>query len=472
MVLASWVRADMPSVLRYPSDVSASVNRTSSGPSTTVLGGGALGLTVALRLAQRGERVTLVEKEPTAGGLASGFQPAPDLPGGGPFLDRFYHHLFRSDISIIALIEELGLSANVRWGSPVNSVLWGGKYWRPYTIPGLLGFSPLPFVDRIRMGAVLAFLKAWPKVDYFERHTAADWLRRMMGARAFGVLWEPLLRAKFGTRADDISLAWFWSRIYCRSFSLGFLEPGFQDLYDAMVREIRRLGGEVLLGTHVEGAQPIAGGRWSVALRDADGTRHTVVSDSVVSTLPVRVTARLIPDLPEAWRHRHDWGDAFGAHCLVLALDKPLLPENTYWLNVNDSGYPFLVVVEHTNYVPPTRYGGRHIVYLGNYHPMDHPLFSKSVEEVRADYVPAIKRIVPSFNEASIRDSWIFGAPYAQPIVTREFPSHIPPLKGPLPGLWIGSMFQVYPQDRGQNYSVALANRLVLEMVTERRGAD
>ncbi|NCV22150.1 MAG: FAD-dependent oxidoreductase, partial [Chloroflexi bacterium] len=74
----------MPSVLRYPSDVSASVNRTSSGPSTTVLGGGALGLTVALRLAQRGERVTLVEKEPTAGGLASGFQPAPDLPGGGP----------------------------------------------------------------------------------------------------------------------------------------------------------------------------------------------------------------------------------------------------------------------------------------------------------------------------------------------------------------------------------------------------
>ncbi|NDG98158.1 MAG: hypothetical protein EBY11_09500 [Proteobacteria bacterium] len=81
-------------------------------------------------------------------------------------------------------------------------------------------------------------------------------------------------------------------------------------------------------------------------------------------------------------------------------------------------------------------------------------------------------RIVPSFNEASIRDSWIFGAPYAQPIVTREFPSHIPPLKGPLPGLWIGSMFQVYPQDRGQNYSVALANRLVLEMVRERRGAD
>ncbi|NBT04929.1 MAG: hypothetical protein EBS94_16190, partial [Proteobacteria bacterium] len=149
-------------------------------------------------LAQRGERVTLVEKEPTAGGLASGFQPAPDLPGGGPFLDRFYHHLFRSDTSIIALIEELGLSANVRWGSPVNSVLWGGKYWRPYTIPGLLGFSPLPFVDRIRMGAVLAFLKAWPKVDYFERHTAADWLRRMMGTRAFGVLWEPLLRAKFG----------------------------------------------------------------------------------------------------------------------------------------------------------------------------------------------------------------------------------------------------------------------------------
>ena len=167
---------------------------------TAVLGGGALGLTLALRLAQRGEAVTLFEREPEPGGLASGFRPAPELPGGGPYLDRFYHHLFRSDTSILALIDELGLRAHVRWASPKNMVLWQGKFWQPYTATGLLKFPPLPLLDRVRMGAVLAFLKLWPDERPFEGHTASDWLRRAMGPRGFGILWEPLLRAKFGNQ--------------------------------------------------------------------------------------------------------------------------------------------------------------------------------------------------------------------------------------------------------------------------------
>ena len=181
----------------------------------------------------------------------------------------------------------------------------------------------------------------------------------------------------------------------------------------------------------------------------------------------MRVAARVIKGLPADWVVRHDWGDAFGAHCLILALDRPLLPHGAYWLNVNDPGYPFLVVVEHTNYAPASLYGGRHLVYLGNYHPMDHPLFGRDIESVKAEFLPALGKVVPGFDPSWVRESWMFGAPYAQPIVTREYASHIPPRRGPLPGLWVGSMFQVYPQDRGQNYSVALANRLAIEMATD-----
>lgn len=436
---------------------------------TVVLGGGSLGLTVALRLAQRGEPVTLIERETVPGGLAAGFQPAPERPGGGPYLDRFYHHLFRSDTSILALIEEMGLGAQVRWEAPVNTVLLQGKIWQPYSPMGLLRFPLLPLVDRLRMGAVLALLKLWPDAGFFARHTAGAWLRRWMGPRAFSLLWEPLLRAKFGARADDIAMPWFWSRIHCRSFRLGYLEPGHQAVYDRMVAEIRRLGGEVRLGSTVEHVvrdiDQADEKSWSVTWRDTSGAGVTTRCDRVVSTLPTRLTARIVSGLPEAWRARHDWGEAFGAHCLVLAMDRPLLPNGAYWLNVNDPGYPFLVVVEHTNFVPATYYGGRHLVYLGNYHSMDHPIFARSIEDVRAEFLPALQRVVPTFDPASVRESWMFGAPYAQPIVTREYPAHIPPLRGPLPGLWIGSMFQVYPQDRGQNYSVALANRLVLEMI-------
>lgn len=447
------------------------------GPAVTaVFGGGALGLTVALRLAQQGQRVVVFEREPEAGGLAAGFQPAPELPGGGPYLEKFYHHIFRSDTSIVALVDELGLADRLVWPKPTNAVLHQGKLWQPYTPLGLLRFSPLDLPDRVRLGAVMALLKLQKNYRVFEADTAHDWLQRWMGTRAYEVLWEPLLRAKFGDRFDQISMAWFWARIYSRSFALGYLRGGFQLLYDAMVREIERLGGHVLLGHEVVEARHLPGEengdwrvRWRVSGRKGhDGPAPEAAQESrfgrVVSTLPTRLTVRLVPQLPEDYRARYDWGEAYGAHCLILALDRPLLPGGVYWLNVNDPGYPFLVLVEHTNYMPATEYGGKHLVYLGNYLPMDHPLFRRSKDEVLAEFLPAIRRIVPAFQDSWITQSWSFGAPYAQPIVTREFPQHIPPFKTPLPGLWVGSMFQVYPQDRGQNYSIALANRLVQEM--------
>lgn len=453
---------------------------------TAVLGGGALGLTVALRLAQAGERVMVFEREPVAGGLAAGFQPAPDLPGGGPFLEKFYHHLFRSDTRAVALIQEMGLGDRLSWPAPINAIVYGGRRWQPYTPFGLLRFSPLSLVERVRMGAVLALLKAVPTHRVFERSTAHEWLIRWMGRRPYEVCWEPLLRAKFGSYFDQISMAWFWARIYGRSFQLGYLEGGFQQLYDALVAEIRRLGGTVLLGHEALAAHHHTTGqadttdttdqagqanqadqadtRWTVRWRPSGsgaGQRECATRfRRVVSTLPTRLTARLVPQLPDSFRQRYDWGEAYGAHCLVLALDRQLLADGTYWLNVNDPGYPFLVLVEHTNYLPAAQYGGRHLIYLGNYLPMDHPLFRQSKAEIVAAFLPAIRRLVPAFRDEWVTDSWSFGAPYAQPVVTRDYPQHIPPFRTPLPDLWLGSMFQVYPQDRGQNYSIALAERL------------
>ena len=434
-----------------------------------MLGGGALGLTVALRLAQRGHPVVVFERETEAGGLAAGFRPAPELSGGGPYLEKFYHHLFRSDTAVTALIEELGLGNRLAWPKPINALWWGSKLWQPYSALGLLRFSPLSLLQRLRMGLVLAYLKAQRNHRIFAAYTAHVWLQRAMGRWPYEVLWRPLLRAKFGDRYDRIAMPWFWARIHYRSFALGYLDGGFQLLYDALVAEIRRLGGDVRLGHEVTAAahDPAAPDRpWSVTSRSRGGAAGTEQFARVVSTLPTRLTIRLIPQLPADYRQRYDWGEAYGAHCLVLALDRPLLPHGEYWLNVNDPGYPFLVLVEHTNYRPASEYGGRHLVYLGNYLPMDHPLFGKSKEELLAGFLPAVRRIVPAFRDDWVTESWSFGAPYAQPIVTREYPEHIPPLRGPLPGLWIGSMFQVYPQDRGQNYSVALANRLAEEVLS------
>jgi protoporphyrinogen oxidase len=508
---------------------------------TGILGGGALGLTLALRLAQQGERVVVFEREPVAGGLAAGFAI------GDVFLEKFYHHLFRTDRAAIALIAELGLGERLVWRRANTSTLVEGHCYQLDGALPVLRFRPLPLLDRLRLGAVALGLRLLPDPRPLAQDTAAVWLRCWMGARAYSIVWEPQLRGKFGPYADQIAMPWFWARLHYRTARLGYLRGGFQQLYEALVAAIRAHGGEVRLGVPVARVTPLPNGQLRITTSAPDcagppaptsapfstgmpaegpdalfpnsqDLRPTTVSPSpkrgggrgersgwgggppapvsarnsqaasgperssgpsgpragfsdldcarVVSTLATRLTFRLIPDLPADFRAAYDWGLAYGAHCLILALDRPLT-DSVYWLGITDPGYPFLALVEHTNYMPPEDYGGRHLVYLGNYLPMDHPLFGASTAEVMATFLPHLKRINPRFRAEWVRESWSFAAPFAQPIVTRDFARHIPPHRTPIPNLYLANMFQVYPQDRGQNYSIALANRLAQEIVKE-----
>jgi protoporphyrinogen oxidase len=399
-------------------------------------------------LARCSDRVTVIERELLPGGLAAGFQLTE-----GVWLERFYHHLFRSDTRAIAVIQELGLADRLEWSQPVTATLHQRRLHQLDSPASLLRFSPLIMIDRLRMGAALAALKAMPNPRLLEGRTAADWTRRWMGARAYEVVWEPLLRGKFGDAAPEIAMPWFWARVHDRSQSLGYLRGGFQQLYDRMAEEVRKAGGETRFGESVLSVRTDNG--VFIVETDAGSERF----DRVISTFAPRLTARLVPELPQEWRDRHEWGRAYGAHCVVLALDRPLT--SVYWLNVNDPGYPFMALVEHTNYMPASDYGGRHLIYLGNYRPMDDPLMSTPKDAVLDEFLPHLERLNPAFDRSWLTDSWMFAAPFAQPIVTVDYRDHIPPFRSPIPGLWTASMFQVYPHDRGQNYSIALAERLV-----------
>jgi protoporphyrinogen oxidase len=169
-----------------------------------------------------------------------------------------------------------------------------------------------------------------------------------------------------------------------------------------------------------------------------------------------------VPALPDDYKARYDWGQAYGAQCVILALDRQLT--DSYWINPVEPGYPFTSLVEHTNYRPTSEYGGRNLIYLGNYRAMDDPIFKMSKEELLAEFLPHIKRLNPAFDPSWVQESWLFQAPFAQPIVTTEYRQHIPPLRTPLAGLWTANMFQVYPHDRGQNYSFELVERLLHEL--------
>ncbi len=411
---------------------------------TAILGGGALGLTLALRLARRGERVTVLEREPLPGGLASGF------PVGDAWLEKFYHHIFRTDRAIIRVINELGLSEQLVWPSQRTATLYEGATHEMSPLK-LLTFAPLRPDERVRTVAAMAYLKLLPPIG-MEGKQAAPWIRRWMGSNSYRVMWEPVFRSKFGPLAEEIALPWIWARVHDRSVRLGYVRGGFQQVYDRLADRVRAFGGDLRFDTSVEGVAR-EGARFRVTT-----SRGDVEADRVVSTLPPRLTCRLVPELPDSYRARYDWGEAYGAHCLILALDRPLT--DGYWMNVNDPGFPFMVLVEHTNYLPPEDYGGRHLVYLGNYRSMTDPLMAASHESVLAEFLPAVARINPNFRPEWVTESWMFAAPYAQPIVTTDYKEHIPPFDTPIAGLYQASMFQVYPHDRGQNYSVVLAEEL------------
>jgi protoporphyrinogen oxidase len=323
------------------------------------------------------------------------------------------------------------------------------------------------------MGLALAYLKMLTTPHRLEGVRASPWIRGQMGDRAADVVWDPLLRAKFGDAAETIALPWFWARVHDRTAKLGYLSGGFQRLYEALADAVAAHGGDVRLGREVTLIQP-AGERLRVvhqtAGSGAGGDPTEDVFDLVLSTLPTRLTARLAPELPDEWRERHDPGPALGAHCLILALDRPLT--DAYWINLNDPGFPFLALVEHTNMRSPAEYGGRHIVYLGSYRPMDDPVLKTDSEQLLTDWLPALQRLNPNLDRSWVTQVWGFAAPFAQPIVTVDYASRIPPFETPVPRLWIANMFQVYPHDRGQNYSIELAERVVSAMADSVAGGS
>ncbi|MBI4212796.1 MAG: NAD(P)/FAD-dependent oxidoreductase [Chloroflexi bacterium] len=421
-------------------------------PSVGVIGAGILGLTAALRFTQAGARVVILEREDRVGGLVASFDV------GGTHLERFYHHLFRSDHDMRALITEVGLGGDVVWPKPDTSVLYGGRLYSLDSAMDVLRFSPLPLSDRIRLGAGIAYLKVEGNYHRLEGTTAAQWIRRWMGPEVFRVLWGPLLRSKFGDYAEQIAMPWFWSRVHLRSSRLGYLRGGFYRLYERLAEILERAGARVELGAGVRSIRAEAG---RVFVETAAGMESF---DRLLATIPTRLFMQLASDLPEEYRLRYDQGDFYGAHSVVLVLDRPLM-DGIYWLNVNDPGFPFVAAVEHTNYMPASDYGGRHIIYLGNYLPMNAALFGEPDEDVLQRFLSALPRINSAFDQSWVLESHVFKAPYAQPIVTVDYHEHIPPHETPLPGVYLANMFQVYPQDRGQNYSVRMGNRVAREML-------
>ena len=423
-----------------------------------IIGGGIAGLTAAYRLLQKGLRVQLFEAGPEFGGLVRTFEI------GGEPIECFYHHLFSTDTAAIRLIEELGQGHRLTWRPSSVGIFYGDRIY-PFVTPfDLLRFTPVGVLDRLRLGLMGLYLRRQRDGSRYEGVTAKEWVRRFAGQRNLDVVWGPLLHGKFGGLGDELVMTWLWNKIHLRFASrnagqrevLGYLLGSFGGYVRPLVERIRELGGELHAGTPVEGIV-VKQGR-ATALELGGEKPRSEAFDAVVATVANKTFRRIAPPLSDEYAARLEGVPYQDALCLVLALEQPL--SDMYWLNVNDRSIPFLAIIEHTNLIQPERYGGQHVVYFSNYLDKDSPLLRMSLEEVLALYLPHIKRITPAFDESWIKGRWLFHGPDAQPVFTVGAGSRIPDHRTPVPGLYLANMSQIYPQDRGQNYSILLGETI------------
>jgi protoporphyrinogen oxidase len=425
-----------------------------------IIGAGFGGMSAAYDLARAGNKVTIFEAASFAGGLASGFKE----PEWDWSVERFYHHWFASDRHVLGLIDELGWSERVIFKRPYTVMYHQGKFYPFDSIPAALMFPGLGWgVNKARFGLVGLYLRLTNNWRPLERETVDRWMRRYAGDRVYSMMWEPLMVGKFGPYHKEVNMAWMWARLKARTTRLGTFQGGFQAFADMFAMRLREMGVQINLSTPVEAVSPEPDGGLKVEAQD----RRQSFDQVLVTTSPANL-ATLVTELPSEYLQGLLGLKSMGAVVMVLALKRQLSEQGYYWYNIpKAAGFPFLALVEHTNFVSPEHFNGEHIVYVGDYLDPDHEYFDLTKEQLLERFLASLPRFNPNFKPQWVRKSWLFRTKYAQPVPLVGHSKNIPPIHTPLEDLYFASMSQVYPWDRGTNFAVEIGRKAAEMMLNE-----
>ncbi len=427
-----------------------------------IIGAGFGGMAAAYDLKKAGHNVTIFESADYVGGLASGFKE----PHWDWSVEKFYHHWFQSDSEMLGLIRELGWEDKVRFPRPLTVMLYKNK-WYPFDsifkmalFPGL-GWG----INKIRFGFVGLFLRLTNNWRALEKVTADAWMMKWAGKTVYEQMWKPLLIGKFGPYYKDVNMAWMWARIKARTTRLGTFEGGFQKFADLFAERLGDLRVEIRLGVKVESIKLEQAG---LSVRSAGKSESF---DKVLVTSSPNLMAKLCPDLPENYLKGLLELKSMGAVVMTLALKQPLSKAGYYWFNVpKEAGYPFLALVEHTNFVPAENFSGDRIIYAGDYLELGHEYFTMSDDELLERFIPAFQKFNSEFSREWVKKVWVHKTNYAQPVPLVNHSKNIPEIQTPIEGLYFASMSQVYPWDRGTNFAVGIGRKAARMIIRKTRG--
>jgi protoporphyrinogen oxidase len=303
---------------------------------------------------------------------------------------------------------------------------------------------------------VALLFKLSPMLSLYEKKTAAQLLRMGSGEEGWRVFWEPLLQKKFGKYAEEVLASFIWTRVHKRTKDLIYIKGGFQNLIDHIEKVDKNESINLSVGSQID----------SITKKD---TKFKLIGNSrkgkideefdiVVSTLPTSIMAKVTSDLlPQNYLNTFKKLDYMHAVNLILETEKPI-HEKVYWLSCCVKEFPFLVTLQHTNLIDKKHYGGKHVLYVGNYIEGDSKLLKMNKEETIKYIVPYLERF--SANKIKITNAFHFKAGFAQPIFNKTFVDNKPDFETPIKNFFIANLDMTYPYDRGTNYAVALGKEV------------
>lgn len=433
-----------------------------TGERVAIVGGGMLGMTLALRLAAGGRAVTLIESASDLGGLASAWTL------GDVVWDRHYHVTLYSDSHLRGLLRELDLDREMKWVRTRTGFYVDGRLLSLSNVMEFLRFPPLALIDKLRLGATI--LNASRRSDWatLEDIPVSDWLIQMSGRRTYEKLWLPLLRAKLGENYKKTSAAFIWAviaRMYAarrtgqKQELFGYVPGGYARVLDRLAKALAAAGVDVVLRSAVRSVQPTESG---VAVHVADG--RMLDFDRVVLSVPAPVCAALCKELNPDERQRLNGVTYQGIVCASLLLRKPLA--GFYVTNITDSSIPFTAVIEMSALVDRSHFNGNALVYLPRYVQPDDPLLDEPDEAIKAKFIDGLRRMYPQFAPEDVLSFRVSRVRYVLPIPTLGYSRRMPPMHTSIPGLHIVNSAQILNGTLNVNETIALAERAAAELLT------
>lgn len=429
-----------------------------------IIGGGILGMTLALRLAEQGKTVTIYETAEKAGGLTMAWQMNDII------WDKYYHVILMSDQNTRRVLHEIGLSNEINWVETKTGFYSDGKLYSMSNLFEFFKFPPINLIDKFRLGLTIFIASKITNWKSMESILVEDWLIKWSGKRVFRKIWLPLLRAKLGDNYKNTSASFIWAtiqRMYAARRSglkkemFGYVKGGYEKINTTFTKHLVKKGVEIQYNSQISQISSNKDGSVDLFFNNNSTVNHW----NVISTLPSTISAKIATELDENEKNKHLNIKYLGVICASVLLNKKISPY--YVTNITDNNILFTGIIEMTSLIPPSEIKGNNLIYLPKYVNADDHLLNMDNKDLSEIFVSELLRMYPTLNKEDILFCGISKARNVFSLPVINYSEMLPNIKTNIPNLYIVNSAQIINGTLNVNETIQVAEMKLNEILNQ-----